>query len=91
MYIINRIFNSALYRDGEFTISGMCDQLGQTATKGSISTALKKGVGKGQFTCRSARNGIARVNYYKAVRSTSFMRTAWVSTPTSTEYMPRWY
>jgi len=91
MHIIDRILNSALYRDGEFTIGGMVDQLGQTVTKGSISTALKKGVGKGQFTCRSARNGVARINYYKAVKNNSLMREAWVSTPTPTEYTPEWH
>jgi len=52
---------------------------------------LKKGVGKGQFTCRSARNGVARINYYKAVKNNSLMREAWVSTPTPTEYTPEWH
>ena len=91
MNTIDRIFNSGPYRDGEFTIAEMCAQCGPAVTKGSVATALKKAVSKGQLTCRSARNGVARINYYKAVKNNKLMRTAWVSTPTPTEYTPEWH
>jgi len=89
MTIRDRIMKSAMYLEGlEFTTARANTQL-KALCKQSIGRELRKMSGDGELVSRVERRGSTNIAYYKKPEQ-NIRHMAWVSTPTTHDFTPRY-
>jgi len=89
MKIRERILNSKDYMEGlEFTTARATTHLSNIC-KQSIGRELRKMSGDGELVSRVERRGSTNIAYYKKPEQ-NIRHMAWVSTPTSHDFTPRY-